>query len=102
MGIPVALQQLAEGFARDTARIRAVHDDLVLFVKRLQRILHCGEMNGTRNMLRLIGPLSESHHQTEVVLAVQLLLQLLVTDCSHRSLLSSASRSHCASVAPTS
>jgi len=53
-------------------------------------------------MLGLVGPLTQSHHQAEGVLAVQLLLQLLVTDRSHAALLSSASRSHCANVAPAS
>src|SRR6266516_3280529 len=94
MGIAIALQKLAEGCARDTARIGTVHDDLVLCVERMQRITHRGEMNGTRNMLRLVGPLTESHHQAEVVLAVRLLLQLLVTDGSQITFLSSASRSH--------
>src|SRR5439155_15910172 len=59
-------------------------------------------MKGTGNMFRLVGPLTKSHPQAEGVLAVQLLLQLLVTDRSHLILLSSASRSHCASRAPAS
>src|SRR5438874_12694327 len=102
MRIAVALQELAEGCARDAARIGTVHHDLVLCVERMPRIPHRGEMKGTGNMLRLVGPLTQSHHQAEGVLAVQLLLQLLVTDHSHLILLSSASRSHCASRAPAS
>jgi hypothetical protein len=69
MGIAGALQELAQGCVRNTARIGAVHDDLVLCVERMQRVPHRGEMHGTRNMLRLVGPLTESIHQTEVVLA---------------------------------
>src|SRR5215469_11522538 len=59
-------------------------------------------MEGTRDMLGLVGPLTQRHHQVEVVLAVQHLLQLLVTDRSHLALLSSASLSQWASVAPAS
>src|SRR5437588_643632 len=102
MGIAVALQELAQGCAGDTVRIGTVHDDLVFFVERMQRLPHRGEMNGTRNMLRLIGPLTQCHNQAEVGLAVQLLLQLLVTDGSHPAFLSSASRSQRESRAPAS
>src|SRR3989440_9217264 len=102
MRIAVALQELAKGFTRDAILIGTVHHYLVLFVERMQRLLHRGEMNGTGNMLRLVGPLTQGHHQAEGVLAVQLLLQLLVTDGSHIALLSRASRSHCESRAPAS
>jgi hypothetical protein len=59
-------------------------------------------MDGTGNMPGLESSLSQGFHQAEVVLAVQLLLQLLVIEGSHIVLLSRDSRSHCASVAPAS
>src|SRR6266567_345090 len=82
MGIAVPLQELAERCTRDAGLVGTVHDDLVLFVERLKGLPCGGEMNRTGNMLRLVGPLCQRHHQAEVFLALQLLLQLLVTDCS--------------------
>src|SRR5258707_3669200 len=97
-----AHKDLAGGLTGDAVGIGTIHNNLVLFVERMQRLPHRGEMDGTRDMLGLVGPLSQRHHQAEVVLAVQLLLQLLVTDRSHLTLLSSASRYHCPNVAPAS
>src|SRR5690348_12653330 len=102
MRIALALQELAEGCTGDTVLIRTVDDNLVLFVERLQRLTEGGEMERTRDMLGLVGPLTQRHHQAEVVLAIQHLLQLLVTDRSHTALLSSASLSQWARLAPAS
>src|ERR1700680_1537677 len=100
MRIAVALKELAESSTRDAVLIGTVHHDLVLRIERMQRLPHRGEMYGTRYMLCLVGPLTEGHHQAEIILAVQFLLQLLVTNGSHCAFLSSASRSHRASRAP--
>src|SRR5438046_10704070 len=102
MGIAVALQELAECCTCYTVLIRTVHDNLVIFVKRLDRLFHGGEVNGSWNMLRLVSPLCKGHHQTEIFLAVQLLLQLFATDRFHISFLSNDARSHCTTVAPSS
>ena len=50
--------------------IRTVHNNLIIFVKRLYCLFHSGNVNGPRNMLRLVGPLS--HHQAEIFLAASL------------------------------
>src|SRR5260221_1239770 len=83
MGIAVTLQELAEGFTRDAAFVGTVHDDLVLSVERLQRLPRGGEVDGTGNMLRLVRPLCQRHHQAEVFLAVQFLLQLFAIERFH-------------------
>src|SRR6266446_5728724 len=87
VGIAVTLQELAEGFTRDAAFVGTVHDDLVLSVERLQRLPRGGEVDGTGNMLRLVRPLCQRHHQAEVFLAVQFLLQLFAIDRFHPTLL---------------
>src|SRR5437764_10583098 len=87
VGIAVALQELAQGSTRDTGLVGTVHHNLVLFVKRGECLPHSGEVDGTRNALGLEGPLTQSHHQAEVLLAVQLLLQFLAANCSHHILL---------------
>src|SRR5207244_10304340 len=88
VGIAVALQELAEGSTRDTGLVGTVHHNLVFFVERGECLPHSGEMVGTGDALDLERPLTESHHQAEVLLAVQLLLQFLATNCSHHILLS--------------
>src|SRR6266699_4436949 len=88
VGIVVALQELAEGSTRDTGLVGTVHHNLVFFVKRRECLTHSREVDGTRNALGLGRPLTQSHHQAEVLLAVQLLLQLLAANCSHHILLS--------------
>src|SRR5215472_11522353 len=102
MGIAVALQELAEGCTCYTILVGTVYDNLVIFVKRLDRLFHGGEVYGSRNMLGLEGPLCQSHHQAKIFLAVQLLFQFFATDRFHISLLSNAARSQCARVAPAS
>src|SRR2546423_12886038 len=87
VGIAVAFQELAEGPTRDTDLVGTVHHNLVFFVKRGERLPHSGEVDGTRNALGLVRPLTQSHHQAEVLLAVQLLLQFLAANCSHHILL---------------
>ena len=102
MAIAVTFKELAQGLTRDAVLIGTVYDNLVLFAQRLQRLPEGGEMEGTGNMLGLVGSLTQRHHQAEVLLAIQHLLQLLVSDRSHMDCLSSASRSHRPSVAPAS
>src|SRR5438105_708474 len=82
--VAVPLQQLAEGFTRYARLVGTVHDNLVFFVERLQRFLHGSEMPGTGNVLRLVGPLRQRHHQAKIVLAIYLLPQLLSVDCFHK------------------
>src|SRR2546421_3888979 len=88
VGIAVALQELAEGSTRDTGLVGTVHHNLVFFVERGECLPQRGEVDRTRNALGLERPLTQSHHQAEVLLAVQLLLQLLAANCSHHILLS--------------
>src|SRR5215467_7403223 len=80
IGIAVALQELAEGCTCYTILVGTVHDNLVIFVKRLDRLFYCGEVNGSRNMLCLESPLCQSHHQAKIFLAVQFLFQFFATD----------------------
>src|SRR5712692_211012 len=87
VGIAVALQEMAEGSPRDTGLVGAVHHTLVFSVERGERLPHGGEVDGTGNALGLERPLTESHHQAEVLLAVQLLLQFLAANCSQSILL---------------
>src|SRR2546421_12564115 len=87
VGIAVALQELAEGPTRDTGLIGTVHHNLVFFVERGECLPHSGEVDGTRYALGLERPLTQSHHQAEVLIAVQFLLQFLAANCSHHILL---------------
>src|SRR6266699_2539310 len=68
--VAVPLQQLAEGFTRYARLVGTVHDNLVFFVERLQRFPHGSDMPGTGNVLRLVGPLRQRHHQAKVILAI--------------------------------
>src|SRR5712692_714315 len=94
----VALQELAEGCTGDAVLIRTVYDNLVLIVERLQRLTGGGEMDGTRDMLGQVGPT----HSVPSPGGSRPGGPLLVTDRSHPALLSSASLSQWASVAPAS
>ncbi len=44
------------------------------FAKRGERLPHGGEVEGIGNVLCLVSPLCQRHHQAKVVLAVQFLL----------------------------
>src|SRR5437763_3206498 len=82
-----ALRERVEVSTPATFLVGTVHHNHVFFVKRGECLSHSGEVDGTGNALGLERPLTESHHQAEVLLAVQLLLQFLATNCSHCILL---------------
>jgi hypothetical protein len=65
---------LVHEHAGSAAAIRAIDDDLLLAIKRLQSMLQVLEMDRTGNTLGSEHPVSQTVNQLEVIAAIQLFL----------------------------
>src|SRR5438552_14382898 len=83
MRVAVMNQVLVGQDAGDTSIAGTVDDNLIVLGERGESFLRCEEVKRARDMLRTVLPGPEGHHQLKLVLALQFLLQFIVTDEFH-------------------